>query len=72
VTAADGAVGFYTTANNDTRKESPEQAVKNDRRVQDAWGPHPRRQVVPNGAGGFAEKVDTATEHVLDMVEAGR
>lgn len=34
VTAADGALDFYTTANNDTRKETPEQAIANDTRVQ--------------------------------------
>ena len=69
MTAADGAEEYYTTANNDTRTEGPEQAVAMDRGVQAAWADHPRRRVVDN-RGSFADKVERATAHVMELVSA--
>lgn len=41
VTAADGAPEFYTTANNEARYESVEEAKELDKRLINAWVGHP-------------------------------
>jgi len=71
VTAADGALQFYTTANNAARTETAEQALENDRRVRDAWNMHPHRAIVDNSGPSFQTKIDRATELVLHLVEEG-
>lgn len=48
VTAAKGAVEYYTTANNEARRESPEQAAALDDRVIAAWTGHPHLRVIDN------------------------
>jgi thymidylate kinase len=48
VTAADGAVEFYTNANNRARLETPEEAIAADRRTRAAWLGHPRITIVGN------------------------
>lgn len=72
VTAADGALDFYTTANNDTRKETPEQAIENDRKVQYAWEIHRNRQIVTNDYDSFNGKTNAATDHVLELINAAK
>jgi predicted ATPase len=71
VTAADGALDFYTTANNAARTETPEQARENDRRVRDAWADHPHRAIVDNSGPSFQTKIQRATDLVLHLVEHG-
>lgn len=56
VTPADGAVEYYTTANNETRKESPRHAAELDRRLIDAWTGHPHFRVIDNSTD-FEDKL---------------
>ena len=48
VTAAKGAVEFYTTANNQARTETPEEAAALDDRLIAAWTGHPHLRVIDN------------------------
>ena len=48
VTAAKGAESFYTLANNVARYETPEEAVRSDDRLIDAWTGHPHLRVIDN------------------------
>lgn len=66
VTAADGAREFYTLDNNQTRTESAEEAVKVDRRTQEAWVGHPHLRVVDNRTG-FREKIDRVDARVSEL-----
>lgn len=66
VTTADGAEEHYTLTNNAARTEPPAVARRLDELVQQAWEAHPRRHVVPNGPGGFAEKQRVC----VDILEA--
>ncbi len=56
VTAAKGAVEFYTTANNAARTESVEEAVALDDRLLSAWTGHPHFRVIDNSCE-FADKM---------------
>ena len=56
VTAADGAEAFYTKVGNSARRETPEEALVVDRRVNEAWARHPSRRVVDNSTD-FAGKI---------------
>ena len=48
VTAAKGAQGFYTTANNTARKESPDEAAALDDALIAAWTGHPHLRILDN------------------------
>ena len=48
VTAAKGAAAFYTTANNQARTETPEQAAALDDKIIAAWTGHPHLRVIDN------------------------
>ncbi|MBQ8831365.1 MAG: AAA family ATPase [Oscillospiraceae bacterium] len=48
VTAAKGAVEFYTTANNSARTETPEEAAVLDDKLISAWTGHPHLRVIDN------------------------
>ena len=48
VTAAKGAVEFYTTANNEARKEDPALAAALDDATINAWTGHPHFRVIDN------------------------
>ncbi len=50
VTAAKGAVEFYTTANNSARTETVEEAVKMDDKLISAWTGHPHFRVIDNSS----------------------
>lgn len=70
VTAADGAVEFYTLMNNKARLESPEEAVLRDARTKDAWLAHSHFVCVANTEidgrqRSFDAKLHYATEAVL-------
>ena len=56
VTAAKGAEGFYTTANNSARTETLEEARALDDRLISAWTGHPHLRVIDNSAG-FEDKM---------------
>eukprot|EP00004_Rigifila_ramosa_P010763 TRINITY_DN2278_c0_g1_i2.p1 TRINITY_DN2278_c0_g1~~TRINITY_DN2278_c0_g1_i2.p1 ORF type:complete len:454 (-),score=106.20 TRINITY_DN2278_c0_g1_i2:6-1367(-) len=70
-TAAKGAVEFYTTANNNTRYETPQQAVALDNRTQDAWVGHPHLYIVDNSSN-FDEKVRRVVTRISAIVGAAR
>jgi len=55
-TAAKGAVEFYTTANNATRTETPEQAIELDDKLIAAWTGHPHMRVIDNSSD-FEDKM---------------
>ena len=48
VTAADGAMDFYTTENNTARTETPAQAIELDKKLLSAWTGHPHLRVIDN------------------------
>ena len=56
VTAAKGAVEFYTTANNSARTETVEQAAALDDKLISAWTGHPHFLVIDNTTS-FEEKM---------------
>ena len=56
VTAAKGAVQFYTTANNTARTETPEQAAMLDDKLIAAWTGHPHLRIIDN-ATAFEDKI---------------
>jgi len=53
VTAADGAVEFYTGENNEARYETVEQAVTLDKKLINAWVGHPSFSIIDNKDGNF-------------------
>lgn len=55
VTAAKGAVEFYTLSNNEARTETPEQAAILDDKLIQAWSGHPHFRVIDNSTD-FDEK----------------
>lgn len=55
-TAAKGAVEFYTTANNEARTETVEQAIELDDKLIAAWTGHPHLRVIDNSCN-FEEKM---------------
>jgi predicted ATPase len=68
VSTAIGAEDFYTTDNNEARKESPELAAELDRKVERAWSAHKNHQIIDNSTG-FDKKVGrviTAIEAVVN------
>lgn len=56
VTAAKGAVEFYTTANNTARTETVEQASELDDKLISAWTGHPHLRIIDN-SGDFQSKM---------------
>lgn len=48
VTAAKGAVEFYTTSNNEARTETVEEAIELDDKLIAAWTGHPHLRVIDN------------------------
>lgn len=68
-TAADGAEKYYTLANNFTRKEGIEDAIKQDRRTRSAWLGHPRVDVIDNVEGKtFEDKIIKLIAAVCDRM----
>ena len=72
VTAAIGAEEHYTTANNPTRKETPEEAIMRDIRTRNAWIGHPHLRIIDNSTP-FKEKIDRlafAIERLIGIPES--
>lgn len=67
VTAADGAVEFYTLANNQARSETPEEAIARDRLTKQAMYGHPYVYYIGNEYC-FEEKLMKAVGKVLEML----
>lgn len=73
VTAADGALAFYTLENNAARTEDPVTARALDAKTKHAWTGHPHLRVVTNKhhngrERSFEEKMDATLHHVYDAV----
>lgn len=56
VTAAKGAEAFYTNANNQARRETPQQAAALDDKLIAAWTGHPHLRIIDNSTG-FEDKM---------------
>lgn len=63
VTAADGAIEAYTTANNSARTETPEQAVIADRKTLNSWIGHKNIEIIGNDSS-FAEKINNVIKAI--------
>lgn len=48
VTAAEGALAYYTAENNGARIETPEEAVRIDRTIRESWLGHPHFKIIDN------------------------
>lgn len=68
VTAADGAVEFYTTANNEARYESSKDATDLDKKLINAWVGHPHFSIIDNHQMGFQKKIDRCLDTVLKFI----
>lgn len=68
VTAADGAHEFYTSANNEARYESANDAMELDKKLINAWVGHPHFSIVDNSQNGFKNKIDRALDTVLKFI----
>lgn len=64
MTAAIGALEYYTTQNNAAREESPEEAAALDTKTRDAWVGHSHLRVIDNSTG-FSEKIDRLIKEVF-------
>jgi len=77
VTAADGAEEHYKfgvveddSGNKVYRRETPVEAVEQDRKLRQAWAAHPKHVIVANGhPRGFQGKVQEATDAVLAIAK---
>ncbi|KAJ7377283.1 hypothetical protein OS493_030094 [Desmophyllum pertusum] len=67
VSAAQGAEDFYTTANNQARKEPIQLARELDRKTQQAWVGHPYVDVIDN-CTNFNNKVRRAIDAVCNKI----
>lgn len=70
VTAANGAREFYTTANNEARRETPEEAILLDEKTKEAWVGHPHLKIIDNpiNGGGFDLKLRRATSAIARII----
>ncbi|HEX2964797.1 MAG TPA: AAA family ATPase [Syntrophorhabdaceae bacterium] len=59
VTAAEGALPFYTGENNHARIETPEEAIAIDHRIRESWLGHPHFRIIDN-ATDFEGKINRA------------
>ena len=69
VTAANGAVEFYTTQNNTARTETPEQAIALDNKLIAAWTGHPHLRVIGNETD-FETKMKRLIEEISSFLGA--
>ena len=68
VTAAKGAVEFYTVANNEARTETVAEAIALDDRLKAAWSGHPHLCVIDN-ATDFEKKMVRLTAAISSFLE---
>ena len=68
MTAADGAVDFYSNVNNNARYESREEAVELDKKLINAWVGHPHFTIIQNNGISFQEKIDQCKNAVLTFI----
>ena len=66
VTAADGALEYYTLDNNRTRTETAADAIRLDQKTKNAWVGHPHLRIVDNRAG-FRQKIDRVNSLISEL-----
>lgn len=67
VTAAKGALEFYTTANNEARKEDPSLAAELDDKTIAAWTGHPHLRVIDNSTD-FEKKMQRLIREIASFL----
>lgn len=67
VTAAKGALDFYTLQNNAARSETPAQARAQDKKLQEVWLAHPHHRIIGN-EGDFSHKIAQVGKLVLEVL----
>lgn len=67
VSAANGAIDFYTTENNLARHESPEDAIDLDNRLIAAWTGHPHFRVI-NNSTSFETKLKNLIKEITSFL----
>lgn len=67
VTAAKGAVEFYTTANNSARTETVEEAATLDDKLISAWTGHPHLRVI-NNTSTFEDKMKKLVAEIASFL----
>ncbi len=70
-TAANGALEYYTTANNSARSEKPEDAVLLDKRIEEVWSEHPYFRIFDNSTD-FAGKLERLIKEIDIFLEENR
>lgn len=68
VTAADGAVQFYTSENNAARYETVDEAKALDKKLINAWTGHPLLSIVENLRDGFKGKIRRTVDSVFKVI----
>lgn len=68
VTAAQGAEQFYTTANNEVRSETPEQAIELDSKTMNCWVGHPHLRVIKNDGVNFDQKMTILMAEIMSLL----
>ncbi len=67
VTAANGALDYYTTANNSARRETPEEAIEKDEKLVSAWTGHPHLRIVDNSVS-FKKKIKKLISEIVSFL----
>ncbi len=67
VTAADGALKFYTGENNTARIETPEESIVLDRKIRESWLGHPRLRIIDNSTD-FQGKIMRTFEAISSII----
>lgn len=67
LTAADGALEAYSNANNEARRETPEEAREKDKNTQAAWACYPNVKLIDNSTG-FSKKIDRLLLAIFDSM----
>lgn len=67
VTAAEGALAFYTGENNRARMETPEEARAIDQKIRESWLGHPHFKIIDNSTD-FEGKISRAFAAILHFL----
>ena len=68
VSAADGAVDFYTLGNNAARSESVDEAIQMDLKTQKCWAGHPHHFIIGNEGVNFDQKIQQLVGRIASFV----
>lgn len=68
VTAADGKEEFYTTANNEARTETPEEAIEKDKKTLAAWLGHDNLKIMGNDTD-FETKIAKTVREIYNLLK---